>query len=121
MIRRPPRSTLFPYTTLFRSDCGGGGGGSGGASGAGGVGGSGGASGAGGVGGAGGAGAFAWPGTDPVVTVDVANTFGTNLSGLNYQPAAGKPSASLWGGQNRPSKPSRLLLDRTTWSSRTAH
>src|SRR5947199_7137619 len=24
MIRRPPRSTLFPYTTLFRSDCTGG-------------------------------------------------------------------------------------------------
>src|SRR2546423_14862974 len=23
MIRRPPRSTLFPSTTLFRSDCGG--------------------------------------------------------------------------------------------------
>src|SRR3712207_8953995 len=23
MIRRPPRSTLFPYTTLFRSDKGG--------------------------------------------------------------------------------------------------
>ena len=22
MIRRPPRSTLFPYTTLFRSDTG---------------------------------------------------------------------------------------------------
>src|SRR3712207_7906019 len=22
MIRRPPRSTLFPYTTLFRSDAG---------------------------------------------------------------------------------------------------
>src|ERR1039458_7367847 len=22
MIRRPPRSTLFPYTTLFRSMCG---------------------------------------------------------------------------------------------------
>src|SRR3712207_7019560 len=21
MIRQPPRSTLFPYTTLFRSDC----------------------------------------------------------------------------------------------------
>src|SRR5436853_287522 len=21
MIRRPPRSTVFPYTTLFRSDC----------------------------------------------------------------------------------------------------
>src|SRR2546421_3037927 len=27
MIRRPPRSTLFPYTTLFRSGRGGGGGG----------------------------------------------------------------------------------------------
>src|SRR5256886_5388023 len=25
MIRRPPRSTLFPYTTLFRSQSGGGG------------------------------------------------------------------------------------------------
>src|SRR2546430_10844138 len=25
MIRRPPRSTLFPYTTLFRSRCLGGG------------------------------------------------------------------------------------------------
>src|SRR5256885_9881704 len=25
MIRRPPRSTLFPYTTLFRSDCAAGG------------------------------------------------------------------------------------------------
>src|SRR2546429_4505716 len=24
MIRRPPRSTLFPYTTLFRSGCPGG-------------------------------------------------------------------------------------------------
>src|SRR2546430_5971493 len=24
MIRRPPRSTLFPYTTLFRSVCAGG-------------------------------------------------------------------------------------------------
>src|SRR5689334_24412518 len=23
MMRRPPRSTLFPYTTLFRSDAGG--------------------------------------------------------------------------------------------------
>ena len=30
MIRRPPRSTLFPYTTLFRSGVGGGGGGGGG-------------------------------------------------------------------------------------------
>src|SRR3712207_7303538 len=31
MIRRPPRSTLFPYTTLFRSGCGTGGGRGGGA------------------------------------------------------------------------------------------
>src|SRR2546427_7610473 len=30
MIRRPPRSTLFPYTTLFRSGAGGTKGGSGG-------------------------------------------------------------------------------------------
>src|SRR2546429_3299661 len=32
MIRRPPRSTLFPYTTLFRSPSRAGGGGSGGRS-----------------------------------------------------------------------------------------
>src|SRR3712207_8619140 len=36
MIRRPPRSTLFPYTTLFRSGGGGGSGGGGSAGGSGG-------------------------------------------------------------------------------------
>ena len=46
--------------------------------------------GAAGTGGAGGgASELPGPGTDPVVTVDDANFFGTNLSGLHYQPAAG--------------------------------
>src|SRR3712207_7093593 len=52
MIRRPPRSTLFPYTTLFRSGgSGGSGGGAGAGAGAGGS--SGGGSGGGSAGGAG--------------------------------------------------------------------
>src|SRR5438132_9079390 len=55
MIRRPPRSTLFPYTTLFRS-----GGGGGGAAGNTGSGGNGGGSAGGTGGGVGGSSAFGW-------------------------------------------------------------
>ncbi|HEY0464501.1 MAG TPA: lamin tail domain-containing protein, partial [Polyangiaceae bacterium] len=91
------------------NDCGS----SGGSGGAGGSGGSGGAS-AGGSGGA--AVAFAiWPGQNDVVTVDVANTFPSNLSGLFYEPAQGASPAVLWGALNGPSKIYRLLNDGTNW------
>jgi hypothetical protein len=57
-----------------------------------------------------------WPGADAVTTVDVANTFGTNVSGLTYQPAATNP-AVLWAVQNGPSTLYRLLFDGATWTS----
>ncbi|HVZ73416.1 MAG TPA: lamin tail domain-containing protein [Polyangia bacterium] len=89
------------------NNCGGGSGGGGGAGGSGGSGGSGGLA----------ANEFAWPGTDTVITVDDANTFGTNLSGLSYQPATATDPAVLWAIQNGPSKLYRLLWNGTTWSS----
>lgn len=108
-----------PSTKGAANDCGSAGGGSGG-SGAGGSAGAGGSSGA-GMGGAGGnsgsagagggVNAQAWPGTDAVGTVDVAGYFGTNLSGLTYQPAAAGAPAVLWAVQNSPSKLFRLLYD----------
>ena len=91
--------------------CGGGTGGAGG--------GSAGAGGVGGAGGGGGSGAAPWPGTDAVMTVDELNFFGTNLSGLNYQPAAGTEPDVLWAVQNGPSKLYRLLWNGTTWSADT--
>lgn len=56
-----------------------------------------------------------WPGTDAVVTVDEAGYFGTNLSGLNYQPAAAGAPAVLWAVQNSPSKLFRLLHNGTSY------
>lgn len=62
--------------------------------------------------------AFApWPGPDMVVTVDNANTFGTNLSGLSYQPAAASGPPVLWAVQNGPSKVYRLVQNGTLWTS----
>ena len=93
------------------NDCGssGGSGGSGGAGGAG--------AGVGGSGGSGGAvSAFeVWPGQNAVVTVDVANTFPSNLSGLFYEAAQGSSPAVLWGALNGPSKIYRLINDGTNW------
>jgi hypothetical protein len=110
------------------NDCGGGmggsgGSGSGGSAGAGG-GSSGGASGSAGAGGSAGSGGSAgtggvavqsWPGADVVVTVDEASYFGTNLSGLNYQPATPSAPAVLWAVQNGPSKLFRLLDNGVSW------
>jgi hypothetical protein len=96
-------------------------GGTGGAAGMGGASGgaggpSGGSAGAGGTAG-GGASLQAWPGTDAVVTVDEANYFGTNLSGLNYQPVVPGTGAAavLWAVQNSPSKLFRLLFNGVSW------
>lgn len=102
-------ATTASSTKGLANDCGNGGG-------SGGAGGGGGASGAGtgGVGGSGGElSAFdVWPGQNDVVTVDVANTFPSNLSGLFYEP--GTP-AVLWGALNSPSKIYRLINDGTNW------
>jgi uncharacterized protein YjiK len=52
-----------------------------------------------------------WPGGNTVANASAKNAFGTNLSGLLYQPAAAEASAILWAVQNSPSKVFRL-----TWN-----
>lgn len=87
-------------------------GGSGGA----GAGGAGGASAAGAGGSGGVVSAFeAWPGQNAVVTVDVANAFSSNLSGLFYEAGPGSTPSVLWGALNGPSKIYRLINDGTNW------
>ena len=116
--RCPNGTGAFVATTSSKgvaNDCGGGVGGAGGG-GSGGAGGS--SAGSGGAsGGSGGAisALDVWPGGNNVVTVDVANSFPSNLSGLFYEPAEGTTPAVLWGAQNGPSKIYRLLNDGTNW------
>ena len=102
-------ATTASSTKGTANDCGSSGG-TGGAGGAGGA----------GIGGAGGSGgavsAFdVWPGQNAVVTVDVANTFTSNLSGLFYEAGQGAAPAVLWGALNGPSKLYRLINDGTNW------
>jgi len=99
-------ATTASSTKGTANDCGGSGG-TGGAGGAGGAG-------AGGTGGA--VSAFdVWPGQNAVVTVDAANTFPSNLSGLFYEAGQGSSPAVLWGALNGPSKIYRLINDGTNW------
>ena len=111
-------ATTASSTKGSANDCGssGGSGGAGGSGGSGGAG-LGGAGGSGGVAGSGGAvSAFeVWPGQNAVVTVDVANAFPSNLSGLFYEAGQGSAPAVLWGALNGPSKLYRLINDGTNW------
>jgi hypothetical protein len=50
-----------------------------------------------------------------VIAVDQANFFGTNMSGLTYEPASGSSPAVLWAVQNSPSKLYRLVESGGTW------
>lgn len=61
----------------------------------------------------------AWPGGNAVVNASVKNGFGTNLSGLTYQPAAGTAPAILWAVQNAPSKVYQLTWNGTAFVSVT--
>src|SRR5262245_16014945 len=92
----------------------GGTGGMGGAAGAAGGGGASGMGGAAGAGGTGGLALLAWPGDSMVVTVDSANQFTSNLSGLNYEAGSGLNPDVLWAIQNGPSMLYRLVFDGTT-------
>jgi hypothetical protein len=97
----------------------GGGGTAGAGGGTAGAGGGGGMAGAGGSG-TGGATTSRWPGRNMVVTVDAAGTFDSNLSGLQYQPAAGGSPAVLWAVQNDPSTIYELVASGTTWAPATS-
>lgn len=59
-----------------------------------------------------------WPGRNAVVTVDQANTFGTNLSGLFYE--ASFAGDVLWAVRNGPSTLFKLMWNGTSWVSDTA-
>ncbi|HYQ30113.1 MAG TPA: lamin tail domain-containing protein [Polyangiaceae bacterium] len=116
--------TSATVTKGAANDCGSsaGSGGAGGVAGAGGSAGSGVAGGAGSGGSGGAVSAFeVWPGQNAVVTVDVANTFPSNLSGLFYDPPQGATPAVLWGALNGPSKIYRLLNDGTNWVPDTSN
>jgi len=69
------------------------------------------------AGSAGSAGYSAWPGGNQVVTVDPANTYQSDLSGLHYEPTQGTVPAVLWAVQNQPSKLYRLLWNGSAWVS----
>ncbi len=56
-----------------------------------------------------------WPGTNTVTDVDATNTFGSNMSGLTYQPAM-TGTGILWGVRNSPSTLFRLLWNGTVWA-----
>jgi len=66
---------------------------------------------------AGSAGFYPWPGGNLVATVDPANTYQSELSGLHYDAAAGAAPAVLWAVQNQPSKLYRLLWNGSAWVS----
>lgn len=57
-----------------------------------------------------------WPGTGTVTTVDGTSVFGSNLSGLTYEGAAGGNPAVLWAVQNGPGTLYRLVWNGTIWT-----
>lgn len=65
--------------------------------------------------------AAAWPGGDAVATADAAGAFGSNLSGLAYQPSGTAAPGVLWAVRNGPSMLYRLVHDGTKWTPDTAN
>ncbi len=59
--------------------------------------------------------AAAWPGGVAIADADDIGIFGTNLSGLAYQPSGTKARGVLWAVQNGPSTLYRLVHDGTKW------
>jgi hypothetical protein len=47
--------------------------------------------------------AEAWPAASPITTADEPDAFGSDLSGLVYQPVSGTVAARLWAVRNAPS------------------
>ena len=63
----------------------------------------------------------AWPGGNTVTTIDDANVFGTNLSGLAYEPATASAPAVLWAVRNGPSTLFRLVWNGSTFAPENAN
>ena len=60
-----------------------------------------------------------WPGGASVSTADDLNVFGTNLSGLAYEPSGTSAPGVLWAVRNGPSTLYRLVYDGTKWTPDT--
>ena len=64
--------------------------------------------------------AAAWPGGAGVAVADGTNVFGTNLSGLSYQPSGTSAKGTVWAVRNGPSLLYRLKHDGAKWAPDTA-
>jgi hypothetical protein len=65
--------------------------------------------------------ALPWPGGTTVASADDVNVFGTNLSGLAYQPSGSAVPGVLWAVRNGPSTLYRLVYDGTKWTPDTTN
>ncbi|MBL0938332.1 MAG: lamin tail domain-containing protein [Gemmatimonadaceae bacterium] len=63
---------------------------------------------------------LAWPGDATVTTVDAANTFGSNMSGLSYQAVAGQATGVVWAVKNGPGTLYRLTYLNGQWTPRAS-
>ena len=61
-----------------------------------------------------------WPGGANITTVDLPNTFGSNMSGLSLQAVAGQPAGVLWAVQNGPGTLYRLTFLNGVWTPRSS-
>lgn len=62
-----------------------------------------------------------WPGSPNVSTVDLATTFTSNLSGLDYEGTGTSVPGVIWGVVNGPGTLYRLVFDGTNWVPDTAN
>lgn len=63
----------------------------------------------------------AWPGGTAIRTVDDANVFGENLSGLVYQASGTAQPGVLWAVKNGPSTLYRLVWNGSVWTPDAAN
>ncbi|MDZ7631533.1 MAG: lamin tail domain-containing protein [Gemmatimonadaceae bacterium] len=57
-----------------------------------------------------------WPGEQSIRTADAGNVFGSNMSGLSYQPLAGLSTGVVWAVRNGPGTLFRLTYINGVWT-----
>lgn len=65
--------------------------------------------------------ALPWPGGSAVAIADGVDAFGSNLSGLAYQPSGDAGRGVLWAVRNGPGTLYRLIYDGTKWTPDTTN
>src|SRR6185295_8195461 len=64
---------------------------------------------------------LSWPGDADVQTVDGANVFGGNLSGLMYEGSGSATPGVIWAVRNGPGSLFRLVWNGTIWTPDTSN